>query len=83
MFRCVWEYYSFLVDLNGWKLGFLICYDLEFPENTRSLALAGAELILGPGDKLCLQHFTLAQLIVHGQVRLSEPQSDDQKANVM
>ena len=30
-----------LVELNGWKLGFLICYDLEFPENTRRLALAG------------------------------------------
>jgi predicted amidohydrolase len=37
-----------IVELNGWKLGFLICYDLEFPENTRRLALAGAELILVP-----------------------------------
>lgn len=37
-----------LVELNGWKLGFLICYDLEFPENTRRLALARAELILVP-----------------------------------
>ncbi|KTC63008.1 carbon-nitrogen hydrolase [Pseudomonas fluorescens ABAC62] len=37
-----------VVELNGWKLGFLICYDLEFPENTRRLALAGAEVILVP-----------------------------------
>lgn len=37
-----------LVELNGWKLGLLICYDVEFPENTRRLALAGAELILVP-----------------------------------
>jgi predicted amidohydrolase len=37
-----------IVELNGWKLGFLICYDLEFPENARRLALAGAELILVP-----------------------------------
>ena len=37
-----------LVELNGWKLGVLICYDLEFPENTRRLALAGADLILVP-----------------------------------
>ncbi|SFQ52998.1 5-aminopentanamidase [Pseudomonas sp. NFPP07] len=37
-----------LVELNGWKLGFLICYDIEFPENARRLALAGAELILVP-----------------------------------
>ncbi|MEB0207781.1 carbon-nitrogen hydrolase family protein [Pseudomonas sp. CCC3.1] len=35
-------------ELNGWKLGVLICYDLEFPENTRRLALAGAELIVVP-----------------------------------
>jgi predicted amidohydrolase len=37
-----------VVELNGWKIGFLICYDLEFPENARRLALAGAELILVP-----------------------------------
>ncbi|TDV59562.1 carbon-nitrogen hydrolase family protein [Pseudomonas sp. LP_7_YM] len=37
-----------IVELNGWKLGFLICYDVEFPENTRRLALAGADLILVP-----------------------------------
>ncbi|MDQ3202870.1 MAG: carbon-nitrogen hydrolase family protein [Pseudomonadota bacterium] len=37
-----------LVELNGWKIGFLICYDLEFPENARRLALAGAELIVVP-----------------------------------
>lgn len=36
------------MELNGWKLGFLICYDIEFPENARRLALAGAELILVP-----------------------------------
>ncbi|MFO2462206.1 carbon-nitrogen hydrolase family protein [Pseudomonas sp. 15FMM2] len=37
-----------IVELNGWRLGFLICYDLEFPENARRLALAGADLILVP-----------------------------------
>ncbi len=37
-----------MVALNGWRLGFLICYDVEFPENTRRLALAGAEVILVP-----------------------------------
>ncbi|MFW9081818.1 carbon-nitrogen hydrolase family protein [Pseudomonas sp. P2757] len=37
-----------IVELNSWKIGFLICYDMEFPENTRRLALAGAELILVP-----------------------------------
>ncbi|CAM3435090.1 carbon-nitrogen hydrolase [Pseudomonas floridensis] len=37
-----------VVELNGWRLGMLICYDVEFPENTRRLALEGAELILVP-----------------------------------
>lgn len=35
-------------DLNGIRTGMLICYDVEFPENVRTLALAGAELILVP-----------------------------------
>ncbi|NIE76674.1 carbon-nitrogen hydrolase family protein [Pantoea sp. Ap-967] len=37
-----------VVELEGWKVGLLICYDIEFPENARRLALAGAELILVP-----------------------------------
>lgn len=32
----------------GMTLGMLICYDVEFPENVRRLALAGAEMILVP-----------------------------------
>lgn len=39
---------STLVDLDGWQLGMLICYDVEFPENARRLAVAGADLILAP-----------------------------------
>jgi predicted amidohydrolase len=37
-----------LVDLKGWRIGVLICYDVEFPENTRRLARAGADLIAVP-----------------------------------
>lgn len=37
-----------VVELEGWKVGLLICYDIEFPENARRLALDGAELILVP-----------------------------------
>ncbi|MBO0369408.1 carbon-nitrogen hydrolase family protein [Pseudomonas putida] len=37
-----------VVELNGWKVGMLICYDIEFAENARRLALDGAELILVP-----------------------------------
>src|SRR3546814_17548022 len=39
---------SDLRDFDGVRLGFLICYDVEFPENVRRLARAGAELILVP-----------------------------------
>lgn len=37
-----------LVDLGGLKVGFLICYDVEFPENVRRLAVAGADLVVVP-----------------------------------
>lgn len=33
---------------SGWKIGMLICYDVEYPEAVRSVALAGADLILIP-----------------------------------
>jgi len=35
-------------ELNGWKIGCTICYDLRFPELFRSLRDQGAELILVP-----------------------------------
>ena len=37
-----------VVELHGWRLGLMICYDVEFPETVRHLALAGADLILVP-----------------------------------
>ena len=37
-----------LIELDGWRLGLLICYDVEFPEAVRHLALAGAGLIVVP-----------------------------------
>lgn len=37
-----------LHSFAGLKLGFLICYDVEFPENVRRLALAGADVVLVP-----------------------------------
>ncbi|NND92827.1 MAG: carbon-nitrogen hydrolase family protein [Granulosicoccus sp.] len=42
------ERFGPVVELHGWKLGLLICYDIEFPESARHLALQGAELILAP-----------------------------------
>lgn len=35
-------------DLHGWKIGLLVCYDVEFPENVRRLALRGADLVVVP-----------------------------------
>lgn len=37
-----------VVGLGGLRVGLAICYDIEFPEVARSLALAGAEAILVP-----------------------------------
>ncbi|MEU3129659.1 carbon-nitrogen hydrolase family protein [Streptomyces sp. NPDC052071] len=35
-------------ELDGVRVGLLICYDVEFPENVRAHALAGTELLLVP-----------------------------------
>lgn len=37
-----------LVTHEGLRLGFLICYDVEFPENVRQLAKGGADLVVVP-----------------------------------
>ena len=39
---------STIHTLAGWKVGLAICYDIEFPEVARDLALRGAEMILVP-----------------------------------
>ncbi|MET9802739.1 carbon-nitrogen hydrolase family protein [Streptomyces sp. NPDC006368] len=35
-------------DLGGLRVGLIICYDVEFPENVRAHALAGTDLLLVP-----------------------------------
>lgn len=35
-------------ELGGVRIGLLICYDVEFPENVRAQALAGTDLLLVP-----------------------------------
>jgi predicted amidohydrolase len=37
-----------VIGFAGVKIGLIICYDVEFPEITRRLALAGATLVLVP-----------------------------------
>ena len=39
-----------VLDAAIGRIGVLICYDLEFPEMTRSLALAGADLVVVPAN---------------------------------
>jgi predicted amidohydrolase len=39
---------SQVFEWRGWRLGLLICYDVEFPETVRGLALQGADAVLVP-----------------------------------
>ncbi|WP_055428117.1 nitrilase-related carbon-nitrogen hydrolase [Bifidobacterium aesculapii] len=34
-----------VIDIDGWKVGVMTCYDLRFPETARSLAVRGADAI--------------------------------------
>ncbi len=47
MFACIGDSFG-IAELNGYKIGLLICYDIEFPEPARTLALAGADILLIP-----------------------------------
>lgn len=39
---------SQVFEWRGWRLGLLICYDVEFPETVRLLALQGVDAVLVP-----------------------------------
>ncbi len=52
-----------LVDIKGWRVSLLICYDVEFPENTRRLALAGADLIVVPTANMADFDFVATTLV--------------------
>jgi len=43
-----------VVELFGWKIGILICYDNNLTENARITALMGAQVILAPHVTGCL-----------------------------
>lgn len=60
--------HSPLIEFNGWRLGFLICYDIEFPENSRQLALAGADLIMVPTANMRPYDF-IAQVTVRARAQ--------------
>lgn len=50
-------------DLDGIRVGLLVCYDVEFPENVRAHALAGTELLVVP-TALMLPFTEVAERIV-------------------
>ncbi|MBX2883035.1 MAG: carbon-nitrogen hydrolase family protein [Granulosicoccus sp.] len=62
---------SSVVVLEGWRIGVLICYDVEFPETVRALALAGAQLILVPTALMQPFRFVAEQMV---PVRAAENQ---------
>lgn len=47
MFQCIGSEFP-LVEFHRFRIGLLICYDIEFPEAARRLALAGADILLVP-----------------------------------
>jgi len=47
MFKSIGQEFG-LAEFAGFKIGLLICYDIEFPEPARRLALLGADIILVP-----------------------------------
>ena len=52
-----------LAEIDGLKLGILICYDVEFPENVRLLALQGAELVAVPTANMVAYAFVCRALV--------------------
>jgi len=42
------EKFGSFAELNGLRVGLMICYDVEFPENVRAHALAGTDLLVVP-----------------------------------
>jgi predicted amidohydrolase len=54
---------STLLELGGWRIGLLICYDVEFPENAQRLARAGADLLVVPTANMVAYDFVPEMLI--------------------
>ena len=52
-----------VVDIGGWAVSMLICYDVEFPEMTRQAALVGPDLIVVP-TALMLPYTRIPDLLI-------------------
>jgi predicted amidohydrolase len=62
MFKAVGDRFG-IAELNGFKIGLLICYDIEFPEPARILALAGADILLIPTAQMA-PYTQVAKLLI-------------------
>ncbi|OON82051.1 carbon-nitrogen hydrolase family protein [Streptomyces tsukubensis] len=50
-------------EVGGVRVGIMICYDVEFPENVRAHALAGTELLLVPTAQMHPFEFVAESLV--------------------
>ncbi|POX38213.1 carbon-nitrogen hydrolase [Streptomyces sp. Ru73] len=50
-------------ELDGVRIGLLICYDVEFPENVRAHALAGTDFLVVPTAQMHPYQFVAESLI--------------------
>ncbi|MGW7369923.1 carbon-nitrogen hydrolase family protein [Streptomyces sp. NPDC054841] len=50
-------------ELGGLRIGILICYDVEFPENVRAHALAGTDLLVVPTAQMHPFQFVAEKLV--------------------
>ncbi|MFI9581580.1 carbon-nitrogen hydrolase family protein [Streptomyces sp. NPDC052236] len=50
-------------ELGGLRIGLMICYDVEFPENVRAHALAGTDLLLVPTAQMHPFQFVAESLV--------------------
>ncbi|CAM5504952.1 Aliphatic amidase [Streptomyces glaucescens] len=50
-------------ELDGLRIGLMICYDVEFPENIRAHALAGTDLLLVPTAQMHPFQFVAEHLV--------------------
>jgi len=55
-----------LAEIDGTKLAILICYDVEFPELVRGVALAGADLVVVP-TALMYPYDFVPRVLVHAR----------------
>ena len=64
-----------LFMLGGFSTGLLICYDVEYPEAVRSLALMGAQLLLIPtalpGDYAAVPEFIVPARSIENQLYIA------------